>query len=75
MRPERAKVGHVHESYMMSLEWHHSQSLKKKKFKTISLLSFGIEMMSFHVDVMPKGEVINSDKYINILKTLRKCLQ
>jgi len=60
-----------------SMEWHHPQSPRKKKFKTTP--SAGKHMITVFwdidgailVDVMARGETINSDAYIKTLQKLK----
>jgi hypothetical protein len=60
-----------------SMEWHHPQSPRKKKFKTTP--SAGKVMITVFwdihgvilVDVMGRGETSNSDAYIKTLKKLK----
>lgn len=65
------------ETKMQSIEWHHPQSPKRKKFKTSP--SAGKVMITVFwdidgvilVDVMTRGETINSTAYINTLTKLK----
>jgi hypothetical protein len=62
------------------MEWHHPQSPRKKKFKTTP--SAGKVMVTVFwdtdgvilVDVMARGETINSDAYIKTLQNLKTAL-
>jgi hypothetical protein len=60
------------------VEWHHPQSPRKKKFKTttsarkVMITVFWDTGGVIPVDVMARGEIINSDAYI---KTLQKVKQ
>jgi hypothetical protein len=66
------------ETKRQSLEWHHPQSPRKKKFKTTP--SAGRVMITVFwdidgvilVDVMARGEIINSDASIKTLKKLKQ---
>jgi hypothetical protein len=66
------------ETKRQSLEWHHPQSPRKKKFKTAP--SAGKVMVTVFwdcdevllVDVMPRGVTTDSEAYISTLKQLKK---
>jgi hypothetical protein len=66
------------ETKIQSMEWHHSQSLKRTKFKTFP--SAGKVMITVFwdidgvilVDVITRGETINSAAYINTLTKLKR---
>ena len=66
------------ETKRQSMEWHHPQSPRKKKFKTTP--SAGKLMVTVFwdidgvilVDVMARGETINSDAYIKTLQKLKQ---
>jgi hypothetical protein len=67
------------ETKRQSVEWHHPQSPRKKKFKTtpsagkvmITVL-WGIDGVIL-VDVMARSETINSDAYIKTLQKMKQC--
>jgi histone-lysine N-methyltransferase SETMAR len=69
------------ETKRQSMEWHHPQSPRKKKFKTAP--SAGKVMVTVFWDcdgvilvaVMPRGATINSEAYINTLNKLKKRFQ
>jgi len=69
------------ETKRQSVEWHHPQSLRKKKIKTIP--SAGKVMITVFwdidgvilVDVTARGETINSDAYIKTLQKLKQHYQ
>jgi hypothetical protein len=62
-----------------SIEWHHPQLPRKKKFKTAP--SAGKVMVTVFwdcdgvilVDVIPRGSTINLEANINTLNKLKKC--
>jgi histone-lysine N-methyltransferase SETMAR len=66
------------ETKRQSMEWHHPQSRRNKKFKTAP--SAGKVMVTVFwdcdvvilVDVVPRGATINSVAYINTLNKLKK---
>jgi len=61
------------------MEWHHQQSPRKKKFKTtptsgkVMITVFWDTDGVILVDVMARGETINSDAYIKTLQKLKQC--
>ena len=69
---------HEPETKRQSMEWHHPQSPRKKKFKTTP--SAGKVMITVFwdvdgvilVNVMARGETINSDTYIKTLQKLKQ---
>jgi hypothetical protein len=66
------------ETKRQSMEWHHPQSPRNKKFKTAP--STGKVMVTVFwdwdgvilVDVIPRGATINSEAYINALNKFKK---
>jgi len=60
------------------MEWHHLQLPRKKKFKTtpstrkVMITVFWDTDGVILVDVMAKGETINSEAYINTLQKLKQ---
>jgi len=66
------------ENRLGPVEWHHPQSPRKKKFKKTP--SAGKVMITVFwdadgmilVDVMARGETINSDAYINTCQKLKQ---
>jgi hypothetical protein len=66
------------ETKRQSVEWHHPQSPRKKKFKMTT--SAGKVMITIVCDIdevilvaaMARGETINSDAYIKILQKLKQ---
>jgi histone-lysine N-methyltransferase SETMAR len=65
------------ETKRQSMEWHHPQSPRKKKFKTTSAGKVMITVFwdidgVILVDVMAMGETLNSDAYIRTLQKLKQ---
>jgi histone-lysine N-methyltransferase SETMAR len=66
------------ETKRQSMEWHHPQSPRKKKLKTtpsagkVTITVFWDIDGVILVDVMARGETINSDAYIKTLKKLEQ---
>ena len=66
------------ETKRQSMEWHHPQSPRKKKFKTtpsagkLVIAVFWDTDGVILVDVMARGETINSDAYIKTLQKLKQ---
>jgi histone-lysine N-methyltransferase SETMAR len=66
------------ETKRQSVEWHHPQSPRKKKFKTtpfarkVMITVFWDIDGTILVDVMARGETINSDAYIKTLQKLKQ---
>jgi hypothetical protein len=60
------------------MEWHHPQSPRKKKFKItpstgkVIITIFGDPDGVILVDMMARGETINSDTYIKSLQKLKQ---
>jgi len=63
------------------MEWHHLQSPRKKKFKTspsprkVMITVFWDTDGVILVDVMARGETINSDVYIKTLQKMKQRYQ
>jgi hypothetical protein len=66
------------ETKRQSMEWHHPQSPRKKKFKTAPSAGKVVVTVFWDcggvilVDVMPRSATINSEAYINTLNKLKK---
>jgi hypothetical protein len=61
------------ETKRQSMEWHHPQSPRKKKFKTAPSAGKVMITVFWDVDgVMARGEAINSDAYIKTLQKLKQ---
>ncbi|KAJ4435113.1 hypothetical protein ANN_23688 [Periplaneta americana] len=65
------------EKKMQSMEWHHPQLPRKKKFKTAPLQEVVVTVFwdcegIILMDMMPRGATINSDAYIDTLNKLKK---
>ena len=65
------------ETKRQSMEWHHPQPPRKKKFKTSPARKLMITVFwdidgVILVDVMARGETINSDAYIETLQKLKQ---
>jgi hypothetical protein len=60
------------------VEWHHPNSSRKKKFKAtpsagkVMVSAFWDEAGVILIDIMPRGQTINVDLYIQTLKTVQK---
>jgi len=67
------------ETKRQSVEWHHPQSPRKKKFKTtpsagkVMITVFRDIDVVILVDVMARGETVNLDVYIKPLQKLKQC--
>jgi histone-lysine N-methyltransferase SETMAR len=66
------------ETKRQSMEWHHTNSPRKRKFKAIPSASkimatvfWDCEVVIL-IDVLPRGQTINSDVYVETLKKLKK---
>ena len=68
-----------HETKRQSMEWHHPQSPRKKKFKTTPSAGKLMVTVFWDIDgvilvaVTARGETINSDAYIKTLQKLKQC--
>jgi hypothetical protein len=62
------------ETKRQSMEWHHTTPPQKKKFKAIPSASRIMATLFWDcervilIDVLPKGQTINSDVYVETLK-------
>lgn len=61
------------------MKWYHPQSQRQKKFKTIPsarkimITKFWDTDGVILVDVMARGETLNSDMYIKTVQELKQC--
>lgn len=69
------------ESKQQTMEWRHSQSPKKQKFKTtlstrkIMCTVFWDRKGILLVDFLPRGDTINAERYCETLRKLRRAIQ
>jgi hypothetical protein len=67
------------ETKRQSIEWHHSQSQRKRKFKTtpstrkVMITVFWGSDRVILVDVMARGETINPDANVKTFQKLKTC--
>jgi hypothetical protein len=72
---------HTPQSKQQSMEWRHTHSLTKKKFKTSTSTQKIMATVFWHrkwvllVDFMPHGTTINAAAYCETLKRLRRAIQ
>jgi hypothetical protein len=69
------------ETKRQAMEWHHPTFPRGKKFKVTPSAGKVMTTVFFHaegvilVDIMPRGQTINSDLYFHTLKNLQKRLR